>query len=87
MQFQLGQEGILSRILKVGESYCLMSILDRDDRDPYVTKYAKMFYCWFDDLWPWANLNLAIANQHWCASLGCLHSCGMRFLQGVGVGA
>lgn len=53
------------KLFKVGNSFCLLSFLEKEDLDHYVSRYAKMFELWFDNYRPWADLDLAIGNQHW----------------------
>lgn len=50
IQFQLGQVGILSRVLKVGEFFCVFLFLEVEDLDMCLSMYVDMFEHWFIDL-------------------------------------
>lgn len=63
IQFQLGQIGILARVLKVVESFYLLSSLDREDRDLCVMWYFDMFGHCFKNVRLWDKLGLAKVNR------------------------
>lgn len=47
----------------MGVSICLISLLNKEDRDIFLSRYVDMFSCWFSYVRPWEESNLAKLNH------------------------
>lgn len=63
IQMQFGQTSILFRVLKVKVLICMLSFLDKEDKEIFLARYLDMFAKWFLNVHPSENLDIAKPNR------------------------